>query len=87
MKNFGPYVNETIDFRELNEQRLFLLEGKTGCSKSTIIDGVVFALYGQDTKGRDEGVREIQHQMERMLKLPLSSKLTVRCIESTVVRR
>ena len=57
MKNFGPYVNEMIDFRELNEQRLFLLEGKTGCGKSTIIDGVVFALYGQDTKGRDEGVR------------------------------
>ena len=57
MKNFGPYVNETIDFRELNEQRMFLLEGKTGCGKSTIIDGVVFALYGQDTKGRDEGVR------------------------------
>ena len=57
MKNFGPYINEKIDFRELNEQRLFLLEGKTGCGKSTIIDGVVFALFGQDTKGRDEGVR------------------------------
>ena len=28
MKNFGPYVNEMIDFRELNEQRLFLLERK-----------------------------------------------------------
>jgi len=57
MENFGPYIDEVIDFRELNEQRLFLLEGKTGCGKSTIIDGVVFALYGQDTKGRDEGVR------------------------------
>ena len=57
MENFGPYVNEGIDFLELNEQRLFLLEGKTGCGKSTIIDGVVFALYGKDTKGRDEGVR------------------------------
>lgn len=57
MQNFGPYINEMIDFRELNELRLFLLEGKTGCGKSTIIDGVVFALYGQDTKGRDEGVR------------------------------
>jgi exonuclease SbcC len=45
MENFGPYVNEGIDFLELNEQRLFLLEGKTGCGKSTIIDGVVFALY------------------------------------------
>lgn len=57
MENFGPYVDETIDFDELNEQRLFLLKGKTGSGKSTIIDGVVFALYGQDSKGRDEDVR------------------------------
>ena len=57
MEDFGPYVNESIDFTELNQQRLFLLEGKTGCGKSTIIDGVVFAIYGKDSKGRDEGVR------------------------------
>jgi exonuclease SbcC len=57
MEDFGPYIDESIDFTELNEQRLFLLEGKTGCGKSTIIDGVVFALYGKDSKGRDEGVR------------------------------
>ena len=29
MENFGPYIDEPIDFTELNEQRLFLLEGKT----------------------------------------------------------
>ena len=57
MEDFGPYVDEKIDFAELNQQRLFLLEGKTGCGKSTIIDGIVFALYGKDSKGRDEGVR------------------------------
>ena len=57
MENFGPYIDEAIDFTELNEQRLFLLEGKTGCGKSTIIEGVVFALYGNDSKGRSEGVR------------------------------
>ena len=57
MENFGPYVDEFIDFTKLNEQRLFLLEGKTGCGKSTIIEGVVFALYGKDSKGRDEDVR------------------------------
>lgn len=57
LENFGPYVNEEIDFSGLNEQRLFLLEGKTGCGKSTIIEGIVFALYGQDSKGRTEGVR------------------------------
>jgi len=57
LENFGPYVDEEVDFTELNEQRLFLLEGKTGCGKSTIIEGVVFALYGKDSKGRTEGVR------------------------------
>jgi len=57
MKNFGPYVYQEIDFTELNEQRLFLLEGKTGCGKSTIIEAIVFALYGKDSKGRTEGVR------------------------------
>ena len=40
LENFGPYENEEIDFSGLNEQRLFLLEGKTGCGKSTIIEGV-----------------------------------------------
>jgi exonuclease SbcC len=57
MEDFGPYIDESIDFAELNQQRLFLLEGKTGCGKSTIIDGIVFALYGHDSKGRTEGVR------------------------------
>lgn len=57
MQEFGPYIDESIDFAELNQQRLFLLEGKTGCGKSTIIEGVVFALYGKDSKGRDEDVR------------------------------
>ena len=33
MENFGPYIDEAIDFTELNEQRLFLLEGKTGCGR------------------------------------------------------
>ena len=50
MKNFGPYVNEMIDFHGLNEQ-VVSSRRKTGCGKS-VIDGVVFALYGQDTKGK-----------------------------------
>ena len=57
MQDFGPYIDESIDFTELNQQRLFLLEGKTGSGKSTIIEGVVFALYGKDSKGRGEDVR------------------------------
>lgn len=44
----GPFAGEhTIDFGRLAASGLFLLEGPTGAGKSTIIDAVVFALYGK----------------------------------------
>ena len=44
----GPFVEPVeIDFDELGASGLFLLEGPTGSGKSTIIDAVTFALYGQ----------------------------------------
>ena len=45
--NIGPFTGETsIDFTRLSEAGLFLLEGPTGSGKSTILDAIVFALYG-----------------------------------------
>ncbi|PFG36795.1 exonuclease SbcC [Flavimobilis soli] len=44
----GPFKDAfTIDFARLAEGGLFLLEGPTGAGKSTIIDAIVFALYGK----------------------------------------
>ncbi|WP_226034781.1 AAA family ATPase [Aquibacillus saliphilus] len=44
---FGPYKNtETIDFTELHNNRLFVVSGNTGAGKTTIFDGICFALYG-----------------------------------------
>lgn len=44
----GPFSGEhTVDFDRLGSSGLFLLEGPTGSGKSSIIDAVVFALYGQ----------------------------------------
>lgn len=44
----GPFAEEyTVDFDALAAGGLFLLEGPTGAGKSTIIDAVVFALYGK----------------------------------------
>ncbi|MDD9207844.1 SMC family ATPase, partial [Georgenia sp. 10Sc9-8] len=44
----GPFPDRhTIDVDRLSAGGLFLLEGPTGAGKSTIIDAVVFALYGQ----------------------------------------
>lgn len=44
---FGPYKNsEVIDFDELQGNRLFVVSGNTGSGKTTIFDGICFALYG-----------------------------------------
>lgn len=47
MSAFGPYkFTETIDFTELNGNQLFVISGATGAGKTTIFDGICFALYG-----------------------------------------
>lgn len=47
MRAFGPYKNEEIiDFTELKNNRLFVISGSTGAGKTTIFDGICFALYG-----------------------------------------
>jgi len=44
---FGPYKEtEEIDFNDLQGNRLFVISGSTGSGKTTIFDGISFALYG-----------------------------------------
>lgn len=48
LQAIGPFAGRhVIDFAELATSGIFLLEGPTGAGKSTIIDAVVFALYGK----------------------------------------
>mgnify|MGYP006315202745 FL=1 len=47
MTAFGPYKHtEIIDFNELQGNQLFVVSGSTGAGKTTIFDGICFALYG-----------------------------------------
>jgi len=47
MTAFGPYKEkEVIDFTELKDHHLFVISGNTGAGKTTIFDGICFALYG-----------------------------------------
>ncbi|KIX89739.1 hypothetical protein TP70_11300 [Staphylococcus microti] len=69
LENFGPFVDETIDFSKIQENQLFLISGKTGSGKTMIFDGIVFALYGRaSTKGRK--VEDLRNQFANP-KLPL----------------
>ncbi|AOV07170.1 AAA family ATPase [Sporosarcina ureilytica] len=48
MTAFGPYKEtEVVDFQDLQEHLLFVISGATGSGKTTIFDGICFALYGE----------------------------------------
>src|SRR5207248_1028383 len=47
MAGFGPYrATQSVDFTRFEEDGIFLISGRTGSGKSSILDAVSFALYG-----------------------------------------
>lgn len=53
---FGPYAGtESVDFRRLGEQRLFLVHGATGAGKTSLLDAICFALYGDMSGDERDG--------------------------------
>ncbi|HAB95670.1 MAG TPA: exonuclease SbcC [Enterococcus sp.] len=59
MKNFGPFIDEKLDFSQLQAGGLFLISGKTGAGKTTIFDGMTFALFGE-TSGNLRSGKEMR---------------------------
>lgn len=55
MSAFGPYAEtEVIDFTLMEEHNIFLITGPTGAGKTTIFDGICYALFGYASgEGRD----------------------------------
>ncbi len=67
MSAFGPYAQEQIvDFRELGERSFFLIHGPTGAGKTTILDAICFALYGQPSGERTSDQVRSQHTKTRL---------------------
>lgn len=47
LTGFGPFrETQTVDFDAFASAGIFLISGRTGAGKSSILDGVTFALYG-----------------------------------------
>lgn len=56
MTAFGPYPKKVIlDFAVLANQSMFLITGPTGAGKTSILDAIVYALYGQTSGGLRDG--------------------------------
>ncbi|MEW6365709.1 MAG: SMC family ATPase [Acidobacteriota bacterium] len=63
MTAFGPYGRtETIDFRKIEDRGFFLISGPTGAGKSSILDGICVALYGQ-TSGADRDAERMRSDL------------------------
>jgi len=57
---FGPYAgSQVLDFRELGSRTLFLIHGPTGAGKTSILDAICFALYGE-CSGADREPRRMR---------------------------
>jgi DNA repair protein SbcC/Rad50 len=58
LEAFGPFADtQTIDFRELGERNFFLIHGPTGAGKTSILDAMCFALFGE-TSGNERTARQ-----------------------------
>ncbi|ALE06524.1 hypothetical protein AL755_15435 [Arthrobacter sp. ERGS1:01] len=58
---FGPFAGrECVDFDALGAQGLFLLNGSTGAGKTSVLDAVAYALYGQVPGARNGAVKRLR---------------------------
>lgn len=60
MQAFGPYAKRVdLDFRDLKNNQIFLITGPTGSGKTTILDAMAYALYGE-TSGQTRTVASVR---------------------------
>ena len=55
---FGPFAgSEVLEFAELGQNPLFLINGPTGAGKTSILDAICYALYGETTSNERDAAQ------------------------------
>ena len=55
LEAFGPYAGrQDLDFADLKQQSFFLIHGPTGAGKTSLLDAICYALYGETSGGLRE---------------------------------
>jgi exonuclease SbcC len=84
---FGPFASPIeVDFDALGGGGLLLIHGPTGGGKTTLLDAICFALYGE-TSGADRTVREMRsHHAGADARTEVAFELSVRGRDYRVTR-
>jgi exonuclease SbcC len=65
MHAFGPFAHkQIIDFRKLGDRTFFLIHGPTGSGKTTVLDGICYALFGDSSGGERDGQQMRSHHAD-----------------------
>lgn len=72
---FGPYRDSVnLDFSALQDHSMFLISGPTGAGKTSILDAMVYALYGEPSGEvrKTDAIRSDFSEPERMTRVDFS---------------
>ena len=72
---FGPYRDSvTLDFNQLENHSMFLISGPTGAGKTSILDAMVYALYGEPSGEvrKTDAIRSDFAEPKRMTRVDFS---------------
>ena len=72
---FGPYRDSvTLDFSQLENHSMFLISGPTGAGKTSILDAMVYALYGEPSGEvrKTDAIRSDFAELDRLTRVDFS---------------